>query len=44
MDDKACSQKIQELEGQSKRHDISQIFMETPYRNTSHDHAHSFAM
>ena len=35
MDDKACSQKIQELEGQSKRHDISQIFMETPYRNTS---------
>ena len=35
IDDKACRQKIQELEGQSKRHDISQIFMETPYRNSA---------
>tara|TARA_B100000963_G_C22441597_1_gene586853 strand:+ start:97 stop:831 length:735 start_codon:yes stop_codon:yes gene_type:complete len=35
LDDKACSKKIQELEGQSKQHDISQIFMETPYRNTA---------
>jgi len=33
MDEKACSQKLQELEGQSRRHDVTQIFMETPYRN-----------
>lgn len=35
MDDKACTQKLQELEGQSRRHDVTQIFMETPYRNSS---------
>lgn len=35
IDNKACSQKILELEGQSKQHDISQIFMETPYRNSA---------
>lgn len=33
MDEKACIQKLQELEGQSRRHDVTQIFMETPYRN-----------
>ncbi len=33
MDEKACLQKLQELEGQSRRHDVTQIFMETPYRN-----------
>ena len=33
MDEKACFQKLQELEGQSRRHDVTQIFMETPYRN-----------
>ena len=27
--------KNSELEGQSKQHDISQIFMETPYRNSA---------